>query len=341
MWPTSARVLRLLSLLQVRREWPGDELAARLEVDIRTVRRDVDRLRQLGYVIDASSGRGGGYRLGAGSTTPPLLLDDEEAIAVAMALGAAASSLANAEEVALRVLAKLDQLLPKRLRRRMSALPAVTLTIADPRGAVDVRALATIAGACRDHVELRFRYKDGRGAATTRRVEPMRLVHTGYRWYVAAWDLVREDWRTFRVDRIDRAGGLTLGDRFVPRQPPEDFATFIAKSIQRPPGRVEARVLVKGTAADVRARVPWWMGAVERHDDTHAVLTVGDDSYEQIAGQLAYAGVEFTLLDPAPEMTAAVRAVAARLRWSGSQTSGGDSRRPARSRGRPGAPDVY
>jgi predicted DNA-binding transcriptional regulator YafY len=311
--PTPARLLRLLSLLQVQREWPGGDLAARLNVTPRTVRRDIERLRELGYSIDASSGPGGGYRLGAGTATPPLLLDDNEAIAVAMALGAAASSLANTEDVALRVLAKLDQLLPKRLRRRMSALPAVTLTIADPRAAVDVHALATIAGACRDRVEARFRYQDGRGAATMRRVEPMRLVHTGYRWYLAAWDLNRDDWRTFRVDRIDRAAGIALGERFVPRDPPEDFATLVARSIRRPPGRCEARVLVAGTAADVRARVPPWMGHVEPHDETHAVLTIGDDSYEAIAGQLAYAGVEFTLLDP-PEMAVALRTVGDRLR---------------------------
>ncbi|MDP1570082.1 MAG: transcriptional regulator [Vicinamibacterales bacterium] len=312
MLPTPARLLRLLSLLQVQREWPGGDLAARLEITGRTVRRDVERLRDLGYVVDASSGPGGGYRLSAGTVTPPLLLDDDEAVAVAMALGAAASSLANTEDVALRVLAKLDQLLPKRLRRRMSALPAVTLTIADPRSAVDLRMLAAIAGACRDRLLARFRYKDGRGAATTRRVEPMRLVHTGDRWYLAAWDLDRDDWRTFRVDRIDRASGFTLGERFAPRDPPEDFATFVARSIRMPSGRCQARVLVPGTAAEVRARVPGWMGQVEPHDDTHAVLTIGDDSYEAIAGQLAYAGVEFTLLDP-PEMAEALRVVAARL----------------------------
>lgn len=305
----------------MQREWPGGDLASRLDVTPRTVRRDIERLRELGYSIDASSGPGGGYRLGAGTVTPPLLLDDDEAVAVAMALGAAASSLANTEDVALRVLAKLDQLLPKRLRRRMSALPAVTLTIADPRSAVDLRVLATIAGACRDRVDARFRYQDGRGSATTRRVEPMRLVHTGYRWYLAAWDRDREDWRTFRVDRIDRASGLTLGERFPPRDPPEDFATYVARSIRTPPSRFQARVLVRGTAAEVRARVPPWLGRVEAHDATHAVLTLGDDSYDAIAGQLAYAGVEFTLMDP-PEMAEAIRAVAARLRRGSGEEAG-------------------
>jgi predicted DNA-binding transcriptional regulator YafY len=192
----------MLSLLQVRREWSGDELGTRLDVDVRTIRRDVDRLRQLGYVIDASAGPGGGYRLSAGTATPPLLLDDDEAVAVAVALGAAAGSVASTDEVALRVLAKLDQLLPRRVRRRLSALPAVTVSLVSPRSAVSLNVLSAVAAACRDNLQLRFAYRDSRGAATARVVEPMRLVHTGRRWYLAAWDVDRGDWRTFRVDRV-------------------------------------------------------------------------------------------------------------------------------------------
>lgn len=313
MLPTAARVLRLLALLQVRREWPGTDLAERLEVTGRTVRRDVDRLRQLGYVIDASSGRGGGYRLGAGSTTPPLLLDDDEAIAVAVALGTAASGAAEEDEVALRVLAKLDQLLPRRLRRRLSMLPAVTVTLANPGAMASLRVLSTMAAACRDRVEARFRYRDSQGATTARRVEPMRLVHTGYRWYLAAWDIAKSDWRTFRIDRIDRASPVVLGNVFVPRDPPEDFATFVTRAIRTAPNRYRARFLVPGNAADIRARVPPWMGMVEPHDDTHALLTIGGDSHDAIVGQLVYAGVTFTLVDP-PDMAGAIRAVVLRLR---------------------------
>src|SRR5262245_33777457 len=188
-------------MLQVRREWSGEDLSDRLAVDVRTIRRDVDRLRELGYVIDASAGRGGGYRLSAGTATPPLLLDDDEAVAVAVALGAAAGSTENTDEVALRVLAKLDQLLPRRLRRRLSALPAF-VSLASPRSAVSLSVLAAIAAACRDQIEIRFSYRDNRGVVTGRTVEPMRLVHTGRRWYLAAWDIERADWRTFRVDRV-------------------------------------------------------------------------------------------------------------------------------------------
>jgi len=311
MLPAATRVLRLLSLLQVRREWPGTELADRLEITGRTVRRDIERLRQIGYVIDASSGRGGGYRLGAGTTTPPLLLDDDESVAVAMALGTAASTGEN-DEVALRVLAKLDQLMPRRLHRRLSALPAVTVTIADPRAAISLRVLSALAAACRDRIEVRFRYQDGQGAATSRRVEPMRLVHTGYRWYLAAWDLGRADWRTFRIDRIDRSSPVVAGVGFVPREPPEDFATFVARSIRTHPSRFQARFLVPGAAAAIRVRVPEWLGMIEPHDETHTLLTIGGDSYDAIVGQLVLTGLEFTPLGP-PEVAPAIRAVVARL----------------------------
>ena len=320
MLPAVARVLRLLALLQVRREWPGGELADRLGITGRTVRRDVERLRQLGYVIDASSGRGGGYRLGAGTTTPPLLLDDDEAVAVAMALGAAASRVAEEDDVALRVLAKLDQLLPRRLQRRLSTLPAVTVTLADPRTAVSLRVLTTMAAACRDHVEARFRYHDGRGTPTTRRVEPVRLVHTGFRWYLVAWDLGRDDWRTFRIDRIDRGVPVTRGDTFTPRPPPEDFTTFVARSIRMAPNRLQARFLVPVPAAELRQRLPPWLGLVETHDDAHARLSIGGDTVDAIVGQIIFAGVPFTLIDP-PELAPAIRAVAARLRTAGRPTT--------------------
>lgn len=330
MLPAATRVLRLLSLLQVRREWPGTELADRLAITGRTVRRDVERLRQIGYVIDASSGRGGGYRLGAGTTTPPLLLDDDESVAVAMALGTAASSGAGNDEVALRVLAKLDQLMPRRLHRRLSALPAVTVTIADPRAAISLRVLSALAAACRDRIEVRFRYQDGRGTATSRRVEPMRLVHTGYRWYLAAWDLGKNDWRTFRIDRIDRGSPVVTGDGFVPREPPEDFATFVARAIRTHPSRYQGRFLVPGTAAAIRARVPEWLGMLEPQGETHTLLTIGGDSYDAIVGQLVLTGLEFTLLDP-PEMAPALRAVAARLSRRIARPAGsGPASRPAK-----------
>jgi predicted DNA-binding transcriptional regulator YafY len=309
---TSARALRLLSMLQVRREWSGEELSGRLGVDVRTVRRDVDRLRELGYVIDASAGRGGGYRLGAGSATPPLLLDDDEAVAVAVALGAAAGNTENTDDVALRVLAKLDQLLPRRLRRRLSALPAVTVSLVSPQSAVSLSVLAAVAAACRDQVQLRFSYHDKGGTATSRTVEPMRLVHTGRRWYLAAWDVGRGDWRTFRIDRVQPQPRPTTAGRFVPRQPPEDFATMVRRSITASPYRYQVRVRVRGSVSELRSRLPPWSGLLEPLDEGHSVLTMGGDSCEMIAAMIIHAGVEFSLIEPA-ELAQPMREIAARL----------------------------
>ena len=312
MLKTSARALRLLSMLQVRREWSGEELGDRLGVDVRTIRRDVDRLRELGYTIDASAGRGGGYRLGAGAATPPLLLDDDEAVAVAVALGAAAGTTAGSDEVALRVLAKLDQLLPRRLRRRLSALPEVTVSLANPQGATSLSVLAAIAAACRDQVIIAFSYCDNRGQVTKRTVEPMRLVHTGRRWYLAAWDLERADWRTFRVDRVQAQPRLTQGARFDPRQPPEDFATLVSRSISASPYRYQVRLRVKGSMSDIRRRVPASIGVLEPLEDGYCALTTGGETFEIIAALIIYLGVEFTLIEPR-ELEEPIRAIATRL----------------------------
>jgi predicted DNA-binding transcriptional regulator YafY len=356
MLTTSARVLRLLSLLQARREWSGADLGARLEVDVRTVRRDVDRLRDLGYVIEASAGPGGGYRLGAGSATPPLLLDDDEALAVAVALGAAAGSVANLQDIALRVLVKLDQLLPARLRRRLGALQAVTLSLA-ATPSVDPETLAALAAACRDQVRLRFRYRGRRHDVTRRDVEPMRLVHTGRVWYLAAWDLDRADWRTFRVDRIDATAGLEPGARFAAREPPEDFATLVSRSISSSPYQRRVRLRVAGAPAEVARRIPPWVGVVEAGGDRHAVLTIGADTYEAVAALVVHAGVDFVLLDP-PDAAAPLAEVARRLlrgvrtpgrppgsarrssRRTGARPPGGSSPRPgsSASRGTPRPP---
>jgi len=306
----STRVLRLLSLLQARHEWPGDELAERLEVDIRTIRRDVDRLRELGYAIEASSGPGGGYRLGAGTRTPPLLLDDDEAVAVAVALGAAAGTVANLQAVALRVLAKLDQLLPSRLRRRLGALPGVTLSLLDGRTAADLGVLTAIAAACRDEVELRFEYGDRQGTSTTRRVQPLRLVHTGRVWYLVAWDLERESFRTFRVDRV--APKLTRGARFSPRELPEDVATYVSRSIAVAPYRHQARVRLHASPEEIAERVPPWTGMLESSDACGSVFVIGADSAEALAALIVHAGLEFTLIEPA-ELATPLQAIAARL----------------------------
>ncbi|HEU4538152.1 MAG TPA: YafY family protein, partial [Polyangiaceae bacterium] len=231
MLQTSARLLRLLSLLQSRRHWSGAELAERLAVTERTVRRDVERLRSLGYPVPSTSGVAGGYKLGAGASLPPLSLDEDEALAVAVGLRTAAGgTVAGLEEVSLRALVKLEQVLPARLRRRVNALHAsiVPLYAAGPR--VDAGVLATLAAACRDAERVAFGYADREGAASERSVEPHGLVHTGGRWYLAAWDADREAWRTFRVDRIKHCA--PTGARFAPREPPEgSVAAFVSRSV--------------------------------------------------------------------------------------------------------------
>src|ERR1700710_2180550 len=268
MTATSGRLLKLLSLLQTRRDWPGEELARRLGVSGRTIRRDIERLRELGYPVDATTGPAGGYRLHAGTAMPPLLLDDDEAVAIAVGLRTAAgASVTGIEETAIRALVKLEQVLPSHLRRRVNVLGSVLATLpasgpmVDPQalttiaGAcrdrapprrratrpgwgraplpasgrmVDPQALTTIAGACRDRERLRFAYRSREAQDTRRHVEPHSLVNLGRRWYLVAWDCDREGWRTFRVDRLERA--TATGARFEPRALPnqEDPAAFVA-----------------------------------------------------------------------------------------------------------------
>ena len=198
---TSARLLALLSLLQMRREWTGQELADRLEVGPRTIRRDVDKLRSLGYPVEAAPGVAGGYRLGNGGELPPLLLDDAEAVAVGLRT-AAAGGIAGIEETSVRALAKLEQVLPGRLRRRVNALSDATSTFGVEGPQIDAEVLATIAGACRDRTRLRFAYIARDDTGSQRNTEPHSVVYSGHRWYLVAFDVVRDDWRTFRIDRI-------------------------------------------------------------------------------------------------------------------------------------------
>ncbi|MEV0478026.1 helix-turn-helix transcriptional regulator, partial [Streptomyces prunicolor] len=233
MLETSARLLRLLSLLQAHREWSGADLADRLGVTPRTVRRDVDRLRELGYPVNASPGTGGGYQLGAGAELPPLLLDDDEAVAVAVGLRTAAGQgIEGIGETSVRALTKLEQVLPNRLRRRVGALNAFTVPMLHSTlpSAVDPAVLTELAALCRDAERLRFDYESHDSTPTRRSVEPHRLVCTERRWYLVAWDLDREDWRTFRVDRVTPRP--PHGPRFTPRTPPaEDLAAYVSKGV--------------------------------------------------------------------------------------------------------------
>lgn len=306
MLSTSNRLLRLLSLMQSRRHWTGAELSQRLEVDRRTLRRDVERLRELGYPIDASPGLGGGYRLGAGSVMPPVLLEDDEAVAVAVALRTAAASVGRMEDTALRLLSKLDQWLPARLRKRASALYSVTLSLAGGVPTSDVDALLRIAGACRDGFRLRMQYRDRSQRASERLIEPLRLVHTGSRWYLVAWDLKREDWRTFRVDRVQSLHDT--GTQFPPREFPGDVADYVAKSITQPFTRYQVRLRLPGSIEDQAARVPTWCGILEAGDPQHCLLELGAESLDGLLALMALIGPDFEIVDDRgllPELRAA------------------------------------
>ncbi len=253
MLETSARLLRLLSLLQARRDWTGPTLAERLGVSTRTVRNDVDRLRNLGYPVHASSGVTGGYRLGAGASLPPLLLDDEEAVAVAVGLRTAAGgTVTGIEETSVRALAKLEQVLPERLRYRVNALHTSTVTVPRAGPKVDAERLSTLAAVCRDHEQLRFSYTDHAGEETLRKAEPHRLAHANGRWYLVAYDLDRQDWRLFRVDRL--APKVPPGPRFVPRDPPGgDLAGYVAAKLGTALWRFRATVRVRAGVEELTA----------------------------------------------------------------------------------------
>jgi predicted DNA-binding transcriptional regulator YafY len=309
---TSSRLLTLLSLLQGRRDWPGGELAERLGVSARTVRRDVERLRALGYPVESVTGPAGCYRLAAGTAMPPLLLDDDEAIAIAVGLRTAArASVTGIEETAVRALVKLEQVLPARLRRRVSALGSATITVPSPGETVDPQALTVIAGACRDMEAVRFAYRSREGTESRRLVEPHSLVNLGRRWYLLAWDRGREDWRTFRLDRLRRPAAT--GIRFAPRElPARDAAAYVADSLSARPNRYEARVILDAPADRVRGRVaPGW-GTVEAIDEGSCEYRTGDDDLGWLALRIAMLRVEFRVLEP-PELIEHLHALGERL----------------------------
>ncbi len=312
MLDTSARLLKLLSLMQARADWTGPELAARLDVGVRTVRRDVRRLRTLGYPVDAAPGVAGGYRLGAGAALPPLLLDEEEAVAVAVALRTAAStSVSGIEETALRALAKLEGVLPPPLRRRVSAVSSALVPYPSFGAPVDAGLLALLAAAIRDRERLRLRYRDHAGTSTRRVVEPHRLVPTGRRWYLVAWDTGREDWRTFRVDRIEPAP--SAAGRYTAREPPAvDIAAYVARGVSAARDPHRARVLLHAPLAAVAPRVPASTGTLDSLDEHTCLLHIGADWLGGLAIYVAAIGVDFEVLDP-PEFAAEVQRLAERF----------------------------
>ncbi|AJT69933.1 hypothetical protein T261_8340 [Streptomyces lydicus] len=243
---TPGRLLRLLSLLQSPREWPGRELAQRLDVSPRTIRRDIDRLRELGYPVHATQGNTGGYRLTAGTAMPPLLLDDEEAVAIAIGLRtAAAGSVTGIEETSVRALAKLEQVLPSRLRRRVTVLQEAAVALPQGGPTADAGHLALIAAACVAHEKLRFTYRSANGQEARRLVEPHQLVAAGRRWYLVAHDCDRADWRTFRLDRL--ADPLRTGARVPPRDLPGGVDVARLPQRRRRPPRPAPRPRPRGT----------------------------------------------------------------------------------------------
>ncbi len=309
---TSARLLRLLSLLQGRRDWTSAELAGRLGVTTRTIRHDVDRLRGLGYPVNARPGMAGGYRLGAGGALPPLLLDDEEAVAVVIGLRTAASgSVAGIEEASVRALAKLQQVLPSRLRHRVSAFQGFALPVAWRGPQVDPDVLTLIAGACRDHERLRFDYRSHSGGAGRRSVEPYRLVHDRGRWYLVAWDPDRDAWRTFRVDRISPLP--PAGPRFTPRALPPDreIAAQVARGAGEATWRYRARVIVHAPASYVRGRLPIPVEVSPLGPD-RCVFEPGSDYPEMLALYLGLLDADFTVVD-SPELVSALRTLTGRF----------------------------
>ena len=309
---TTGRVLQLLGLLQSRRVWTGEELAERLGVTTRSVRRDVERLRDLGYPVHASKGHGGGYQLGAGAALPPLLLDPDEAVAMAVCLRlAAGGSVAGVGESALRALSKLDQVMPSRLRAQVAAVHDATVTLTSPSSdsPVEPEVLMTLARACRDHEHVDAGYVDVRGTATHRRLEPYQLVTTGRRWYLLAFDRDRQDWRSLRLDRMSdvRAAGTT----FVAREAP-DAAAYIRRSISSSPYPYVARVRYHAPEHAVAQHFSPASVSIEADGPDACIVTAGADDHERMMLYLAMPGYDFEVLDP-PEARAAAARVAERL----------------------------
>lgn len=301
--PTS-RTLSLLSLLQTHRHWKGSELAVRLSVTQRTIRRDIERLRDLGYPVDASAGVDGGYRLAVGAHVPPLLLDDEEAVALVIGLRAAAvSSIEGVEQTTVQLMAKLDQMLPDRLRRRIDALQSSVEVLwrAPTAETVSTAALTVLSQGCRDREEVRFEYQRRDGEQSSRLVQPHQLMSAGRRWYLVAWDVRRDDWRMFRVDRM--AVPRLAGVRFEPRTlPVEDAATFVTNGMRVMTVEHRARVVV-AAAPEAIAPVMHWFGAeVVTSENQRTTVDLCAESLDWLASMITIVSVSFDVeIETAPE----------------------------------------
>ncbi|PEG40934.1 transcriptional regulator [Mycolicibacterium agri] len=308
---TTSRVLQLLGLLQSRRVWSGEELAERLGVTTRSVRRDIERLRELGYPVLASKGHGGGYQLGAGAALPPLLLDPDEAVAMAVCLRlAAGGSVAGVGESALRALSKLDQVMPSRLRSQVAAVHDATVTLTSSDSPVEPDVLMTLARACRDRERVSASYVDRAGTASQRRLEPYQLVTTGRRWYLLAYDRDRGDWRSLRLDRMRdvAAQGSTFASRDAP-----DAAAYVRRSISASPYRYVARVRFFAPEHVVAQHFSPASVSIEPDGPGACIVTAGADDPEMMLFYFVKVGCEFEVIEPAEVAEAAV-SVAERLR---------------------------
>ncbi|WMJ68584.1 WYL domain-containing protein [Stenotrophomonas sp. 24(2023)] len=280
---TAHRLLRLIALLQARRHWSGAELAERMGVDRRSIRRDIERLRELGYPIQASAGVGGGYRLGAGAPVLPMLLDEEEATTLAIALRAASATVAGIDDTARGLLSKLDPLVPSRRRQQAGEVHAATATLSDLPKA-DARLLGQLAQACRQAARLAFDYRSGQDVLTQREVEAQHLINYGRRWYLLAWDLGRQDWRTLRVDRMGPT--RTLRVQGVHRRTPAPPAVMVRQAVSQSPFRLQAVMRLAGPLAELSRTVPPWCGVLEADGPDHCLLRVGADSTGMMLAQI-------------------------------------------------------
>lgn len=303
MTDTTTRALALLNLLQTHRHWPGTELAERLGVTQRTVRRDIERLRELGYRVESSPGAAGGYRLEAGSALPPLLLTDEEAVAMAVGLRVAASRrLISGADTALTALAKLERVLPDPLRRRVNAVAAAVEPVGLVSGApVSPELLGEIALTCRDRERVRFTYTASSGTVTRRRVEPHALAPADRHWYLLCWDLERNDWRTFRVDRIsdlEHTHALFTPHPLTAEQI-EEFV-FIASSWS--PQDVEADIVMELPLPEMQRQFGQWSQGATAEGEAHTRWPIGGGDWREAMTGLLYVpkGVEYTTDFPEP-----------------------------------------
>ncbi|GAB2701802.1 helix-turn-helix transcriptional regulator [Nocardia thraciensis] len=316
------RALELLAYLQTGRRFSGAELAERLGISPRTVRRDVERLRDYGYPVTTQPGPGGFYRLTAGTTLPPMVFDDDEAVATVVGLGLLAATTGGPEaggigSAADRAFGKIDQFLPKRLRSRAVAVRTTVEAATQLAPALDAEVLTALAAAAARHEHVAFTYTSP-AATTRRRVEPYRQVHMHLRWYLLAWDLDRGDWRTFRVDRI---GELEVAaTRFTPRPLPAESATeYLREALTT--GRHRAVVLVDAPAELVADRLKWQDRTIEAVADNRSRVTTWIDSFEWLVLQLAFLDTDFVIEEPA-EFRERSRAMAARLHRAGDERPG-------------------